>query len=84
MCNLRLDTIDIGSIVQSLLLPSQLPTNPDRTWRGRVEKITRSASNSIVGACWIRSIEPGYEGLEEHILFDQIVSIEEYVICQDC
>ncbi len=77
MSNIRLDTIHIGSIIQYLLLPSQQPTNPDRTWRGRVEKITRSTSNSIVGTCWIRSIEPGYEGLEEHMLFDQIISIEE-------
>jgi hypothetical protein len=48
---------------------SDRPTNPWRLWRGRVE-------NVYLGACLVRLTQPGYEGLDEIIFFEQIVSIE--------
>ncbi len=77
MSSTRCDTISIGSIIQYVLRPSQQPTDPDRRWRGRVEMVTRNAYNDSQGMCYVRSIEPGYEGLEECVFFGQIVGIEE-------
>ena len=79
MNNTMLNTIDIGSVIQYVLLPSQLPTNPNKIWRGRVEKVIRDISNSGGGVCWIHSVEPEYNDLEEYVFFNQIVSIEEEV-----
>jgi hypothetical protein len=73
MSSIRCDMISIGSIIQYVLRPSQQPTNPDKRWRGRVEMVTRNAN---LGMCYVRSIEPGYEGFGECVFFGQIVSIE--------
>lgn len=60
-----LDNIVEGYIIQYVLRPSQQPTDPNRLWRGRVEMVTRNAYNDRQGMCYVRSIEPGYEGLGE-------------------
>ena len=73
MSGIRCDMISIGSIIQYVLRPSQQPTNPNKRWRGRVEMVTRNAN---LGMCYVRSIEPGYEGFGECVFFGQIVSIE--------
>jgi hypothetical protein len=73
MSGIRCDIIAIGSIIQYVLRPSQQPTNPDKRWRGRVETVIRNAN---LGMCYVRSIEPGYEGFGECVFFGQIVSIE--------
>jgi hypothetical protein len=70
-----LDNIVEGSIIQYILRPAQQPTDPNKQWRGRVEMVTRNAD---LGLCYVRSIEPGYEGLGEYVFFKQIVSVEEY------
>lgn len=69
-----LESIVEGSIIQYVLRPSQQPTDPNRRWRGRVETVTR---NRNLGMCYVRSLEPGYEGFGECVFFRQIVSIEE-------
>ena len=71
----QLAKVHIGATVAYRLRFSQLPTNPARLWYGRVEDVHKSSSNEGVGMCWVRSIEPGYEGTEECILFDQIVEV---------
>lgn len=72
-----LDNIVEGSIIQYVLRPSQQPTDPHRLWRGRVEMVTRNAYNDRQGMCYVRSIEPGYEGLGECVFFGQIMGVEE-------
>jgi len=74
--SIRLDTIDVGSVVWYVLLPRDRPTNPDKQWRGKVERVIKNAYNDRQGMCCVRSIEPGYEGLGECVFFSQIVSIE--------
>ncbi len=76
MSGIRCDMIAIGSVIQYVLRPSQQPTDPSRRWRGRVETITRNASNANLGMCYVKSIEPGYEGFGECVFFGQIVNIE--------
>jgi hypothetical protein len=72
-----LDNIVEGSIIQYLLRSSQQPTDPNRLWRGRVEMVIRNAYNDNQGMCYVRSIEPGYEGFGECVFFGQIVGVEE-------
>ncbi len=57
-----------GSVIWYRLLPYQLPTNPDRLWRGKILSI----GSSIV---LVESLEAGYEGLKEFVRFEQIVEI---------
>jgi hypothetical protein len=61
--------IQPGVAIAYRLRPSDLPTNPQRLWHGRVE-------NVYAGACWVCSVEPGYKGLDEMIFFEQVVGIE--------
>jgi hypothetical protein len=49
---------------------SERPTNPERLWHGIIEEVHPPV-------CWVRLNEPGYEGLDEMIFFEQIVDIEE-------
>jgi hypothetical protein len=72
-----LDNIVEGSVILYVLRPAQHPTAPNRLWRGRVEMVTRNAYNEGQGMCYVRSIEPGYEGLGEYVFFGQIVGVEE-------
>jgi hypothetical protein len=69
-----LDNIVEGSIIQYILRPAQQPTDPDKKWRGRVEMVTRNAD---LGMCYVKSMEPGYEGFGECVFFGQIVGVEE-------
>jgi hypothetical protein len=46
-----------------------LPTDPQRLWHGIIEEVHPPV-------CWVRLNEPGYEGLDEMIFFEQIVDIE--------
>src|SRR5258708_14369921 len=71
-----LDNIVEGSIIQYILRSSQRPIDPNKLWRGKVEMVIRNAYNDRQGMCYVRSIEPGYEGLGECVFFGQIVSIE--------
>ena len=80
MSSVRCDTISVGSIIQYVLRPSQQPTEPDKRWRGIVEMVTRNAD---LGMYYVRSIEPGYEGLGECVFFGQIVGIEEQIYTGD-
>ncbi|MFL5704740.1 MAG: hypothetical protein ACJ8AG_18160 [Ktedonobacteraceae bacterium] len=61
--------VQIGVVIVYRLRPSDRPTNPQRLWHGRVKDVYN-------GACWVCSIEPEYENLEEIVFFHQIVGIE--------
>jgi hypothetical protein len=61
--------IQVGVVIIYRMRLSDRPTNPQRLWHGRVK-------NVYPGACLVRLTESGYEGLEEIIFFEQIVSIE--------
>ena len=74
MSGIRCDLIAVGSVIQYVLRLSQQPTDPNRRWRGRVEMVTR---NDNLGMCYIRSLEPGYEGFGECVFFGQVAGVEE-------
>ena len=74
MSGIRCDLIAVGSVILYVLRLSQQPTDSNRRWRGRVEMVTR---NENLGMCYIRSLEPGYEGFGEYVFFGQIVGVEE-------
>lgn len=76
MSRARFDIIDAGTIIQYVLLPSSQPTNPNKLWRGKVERVTRSKFDRGIVTCRIQSIEPGYEGIEEYVYPEQIVNVE--------
>lgn len=61
--------IQAGVIITYRLRPSDLPTNPQRLWYGIVKDV-------YTRACRVCLTEPGYEGLDEMIFFEQIVGIE--------
>jgi hypothetical protein len=61
--------VQAGVGIAYRLRPSDLPTNPQRLWHGRVKDVYNEA-------CLVRLTEPGYEGLDEIILFEQIVGTE--------
>ena len=63
MCNLQ-----VGSIVAYRLLPSHLPRNPLKVWRGKVVKRYDTHIQ-------VEMVEPGYEGLTESVLISQVVGI---------
>ena len=66
-----MDTMQIqaGVVIAYRLRPSDRPTNPQRLWHGIIEEVHPPV-------CWVRRTEPGYEGLDEMIFFEQIVGIE--------
>jgi len=59
--------IQPGVEIAYSLRPSDRPKNPQRLWHGRVEEVYN-------GACRVCLTEPEYEGLDEMIFFEQIVS----------
>ena len=60
--------IQAGVAIAYRLRPSDRPTSPERLWHGVVEDV-------YPGACHVRLTEPGFEGLDEMIFFEQIVGI---------
>lgn len=62
--------IRIGSLISYRLFPYQLPTNAHKLWQGKILAIKPE-----MRLCWVVSTEPGYEGLEECILLEQIVEV---------
>ena len=61
--------IQAGVVIAYRLRPSDCPTNPQRLWHGIIKDV-------YTRACWVCLTEPGYEGLDEMIFFEQIVCIE--------
>jgi hypothetical protein len=61
--------VQAGVVIAYRLRPSDRPTNPERLCHGIVTEV-------YTRACWVRLNEPGYEGLDEMIFFEQIVGIE--------
>jgi hypothetical protein len=59
--------IQPGVEIAYRLRPSDLPRNPQRLWHARVEEVYN-------GACRVRLTESEYEGLDEMVFFEQIVS----------
>jgi len=60
--------VQAGVVIAYRLRPSERPTNPERLWHGRVEKV-------YTEVCQVRLTELGYEGEHEMVFFSQIVSI---------
>lgn len=61
--------VQAGVVVAYRSRPSERPTNPERLWHGIITEV-------YTKTCWVRLTEPGYEGLDEIIFFEQIVGIE--------
>jgi hypothetical protein len=64
-----MDNLEVGSIVTYRLLPRHLPRDPSRLWLGEITKVTPEL------IC-VTSLEPGYEGQEEDILVEQVISVQ--------
>jgi hypothetical protein len=63
-----LATIRPGMIIAYLLLPKDMPTNPDKIWLGKV----LYCKGDIV---LVELLEPGFQNLREHITYQQIVGV---------
>lgn len=60
--------LQLGATIYYLLRVDQYPKNPKKIWLGEVRYLYSSEPRLIV-----RSLSPGYEGLEEDVLFSQIL-----------
>lgn len=63
--------VSVGSIIAYRLLPSQLPVNPNKVWRGRVVK-----NYPLVQMAYVELLEDGYRGLREYVYYRQVKSID--------
>jgi hypothetical protein len=79
-CNKRLehmvntDTLEPGMVISYKLLPKDRPTDPDRLWRGKIQRVNISSVHRNLGHCWVESLEgEPYTGLTEVVTFAQIV-----------
>ncbi len=61
-------SIKPGMIIAYRLLPKDMPTNPSKTWRG---KVVHCDKENIL----VEMLEPGYVGLTEVIRYEQIVGL---------
>jgi hypothetical protein len=63
----------VGDTVFYRLKLSDLPINPERVWKGKIESVY-----SKVGMCFVlvSSLDEGYEGLREAVWPSQVVKIE--------
>ena len=59
----------VGDIIFYKLRLSDLPINPERVWKGKIE----SVYSSFV---LVSSLDEGYEGLREAVWPSQIVKVE--------
>jgi len=65
-----MDNLEVGSIVTYRLLPRHLPKDAARLWLGEITKVTPEL-------IYVTSLEPGYEGQEEDILVEQVISVQD-------
>ena len=61
--------LQVGSIVAYRLPRSDHPINPNKVWRGKVVSSNRAGVT-------VEMLEPGYAGLQEFVLSDNIVGVE--------
>ena len=66
------ERLTVGAVIVYLMRPEQLPTNPEREWRGKVVKVYSSAARG--GA--VELLEAGHEGLTELVYTEQVIRIE--------
>lgn len=79
------DQLRPGLVIGYRLPLSARPTRPDKLWHGRIEDVSRSGANKMVGFCHVTVLDEGYEELPEMVGFDQIVRIlHEYIMGRDC
>lgn len=69
--NINYSLVHTGSIIGYRLPPSQLPSNPNKIWNGRVIKMY---DGSLL---LVELLEIGYYGLQEYVRVDQIVAVSE-------
>ena len=69
---------NVGDTVFYRLKLSDLPVNPERVWKGKIESV---CSSFVL----VSSLDEGYEGLREAVWPSQIVKIEMTFLrrCQD-
>lgn len=58
-----------GTIIAYRLLPTDIPLNPNKVWRGKV----KWCNDTII---LVDMLEPGYNGLNETVTYDQLVGVE--------
>ena len=63
---------NVGDTVFYKLKLSDLPKNPERVWKGKIESVSS-------GFVLVSSLDEGYEGLREAVWPAQIVKIERNV-----
>ena len=64
----------VGDIVYYKLRTSELPTEPDRKWKGKVIRASINQPRAI-DHVQVESLEPGHEGETELVYLPQIVGI---------
>jgi hypothetical protein len=65
------NTLKQGDIIYYLLVPKDLPTHPEKEWKGKVALVYDSSRIVMV-----ISLEEGFEGDSELIQGNQIVRVE--------
>jgi hypothetical protein len=68
--------MSVGDIIFYRLKLSDLPINPERVWKGKIEGVYSSF-------VLISSLDVGYEGLREAVWPSQIVKIERITYVED-
>jgi hypothetical protein len=58
-----------GTIIAYRLLPVDMPLNPNKVWRGKV----KWCNDTII---LVDMLEPGYNGLNEMVTYEQLVGVE--------
>lgn len=69
--SINYNLIHSGSIIAYRLLPSMLPLNPHKIWKGRVIRMYGGTLLTV------EMLEPGYHGLTEYVYVSQIVAVSE-------
>ena len=69
------EQLKVGAVIAYRLRPDQLPTHPEKRWRGRISE-TFLGREYLLDVVWVESLEEGFEGETETVLVNQIVEIE--------
>jgi hypothetical protein len=65
----QIQTLTVGTHITYKMRGEDRPTNRDRVWQGEIIVSPRA------GMCRVRLLDEGYEGEEEDVFVDKILSI---------
>jgi hypothetical protein len=70
-----LHTVKVGDVIIYNLRPQDLPTNPDKEWKGKVLKVYVD-DPYVVDCVRVESLEPGETGEAELVYLSQIIRLD--------